>query len=36
MWLLLGCYGLVGCLVALAFRGWLTRGLREDRGAPAT
>lgn len=27
MWLVLGIYALVGCLVALLLRGWLTRGV---------
>jgi len=35
MWLVLGLYGMAGCLVALLLRGWLTRGLR-DGGAAAT
>lgn len=35
MWLVLGLYGMAGCLLALLLRGWLTRGLR-DGGAAAT
>jgi POT family proton-dependent oligopeptide transporter len=35
MWLVLGLYGLAGCVVALLLRGWLTRGLREDRATTA-
>lgn len=33
MWLLLSLLGLVGCFGAVALRGWLTRGLKEGKGA---
>lgn len=29
MWLILAAYALVGCLIALGIRGWLTSGLKE-------
>ena len=29
MWLILAVYAMVGCLIALGIRGWLTRGLKE-------
>ncbi len=35
MWLLLGLFALLGILMALAFRGWLTRGVKLDP-APRT
>jgi len=31
MWLLLGIYAMVGCIVALFLRGWLTKGARWKR-----
>lgn len=33
MWLVLSLVGLVGCFGAVALRGWLTRGLQEERAA---
>jgi len=33
MWLILSVVGFLGCLGAVALRGWLTRGLAEGKGA---
>ena len=33
MWLILSLIGLVGCFGAVALRGWLTRGLKEQKAA---
>jgi predicted MFS family arabinose efflux permease len=33
MWLILSLVGLVGCFGAVALRGWLTRGLKEEKAA---
>lgn len=35
MWLILSLVGLVGCFGAVALRGWLTRGLKEEKAGAA-
>lgn len=35
MWLILSLVGLIGCFGAVALRGWLTRGLKEEKAGAA-
>jgi len=35
MWLILSLVGLVGCFGAVALRGWLTRGLKDEKAREA-
>ncbi len=34
MWLLLGAYALLGCIIAAFLEKWLTKGVRDDRPQP--
>jgi len=36
MWLVLSLFGLIGCFGAVALRGWLTAGLKEEKAAAAS